>query len=157
MRMLEISVISLMYAIRDYLESMGRKQPALFMTLINQAIEVMESDKYTVENLRQEIKELQRECADARGTVEHLQGKLDKVTNTVTDTDLANFASAWNSKSGSPLAFSQFWTADNEAAIHTIIKYAKGAYKIQAIKELRGLSGIGLREAKETIEQFAGI
>ena len=157
MRMLEISVISLMYAIRDYMESMGKKQPALFMSLINQAIEVMESDRYTVENLRQEIKELQRECADSQATTQMLQARIEKYSSTVTDLDLSNFASAWNSKSGSPLPFHEFWNADNEAAIHSIIKYAKGAYKIQAIKDLRGLSGIGLREAKETIEQFAGV
>jgi len=157
MRMLEISVISLMYAIRDYMDSLGRKQPALFMALLNQAIEVIEAEKYEIGNLKQEVKELQHDLAGEREQISLLQTKLDNLTSTVTDVDLANFAYAWNSKSGSPVKFDEFWVPTTEAGIHQIIKYAKGTYKIQAIKDLRGLSGIGLREAKETIEQFAGM
>ena len=145
--MLEISVISLMYAIRDYLESMGRKQPALFLALLNQAIEAIEADRYTIENLKQEVKELQHICVERQATIE-------KLTTTVTDVDIAKFAQAWNSKSGSPLKYDEFWNNENDVTLTGIIRNAKGVYRIQAIKDLRALSGLALREAKEVIEAF---
>ena len=89
--------------------------------------------------------------------LEDLAGKLDKLTLLQASKLVKYLEERWGVSAAAPVAMAAAPTGGGEAAAaektsFTVILESAGDKKIQVIKEVRAITGLGLKEAKDLVD-----